>query len=497
MLRDNNKKRRIVVVGKGGGGGIDQVQSDWAQTDNTQVDYIKNKPTIKSEWFGTQAEYDLISPKDPDTIYYIEDASGSVVRDGKTYGIKVRITDPELEDLSVTANGTYQSSTKYGYDEVTVNVQPNLTTLNATSNDTYTPTAPVQGYSSVTVNVPAPQLTTLNTTMNGDFTPSSPYVGYSSVRVEVSPSLQNKTVTQNGTVTADQGYDGLGTVTVNVSSVVYPTYLTATYFVSNPSNSFKILDTTTNIAGYRIKGATTWETPATTIAVSDYGELVIEYDLTDNTTLEARQFVGCSDLVKIEFPTSITTIGDECFSYTGLIDYPDMTYVTTTGERLFFNCRIKSMGLTINDNVTRTYANGVFNGFDYTDVIDKVYVNGKVYIALFHTENNGDVDLTNGIDGLPFDTWCMYGGHMHYTLNSLKFPSTLQYLSGLAFNSCTITDLYFYGTTPPQAIPFQSGDSDDIWSGSNITNIYVPSAALTAYQNSPAFADVASIIQGM
>ena len=414
MLKDNNKKRHIVIVGKGGGGGgIDQVQSDWNQTDNTQVDYIKNKPNVKNEWFGTKAEYDLISPKDPDTIYYIEG-------------------NYELENLSATANGTYQSSTKYGYDEVTVNVQPNL---------------------------------------------------------------QNKTVTQNGTVTADQGYDGLGTVTVNVSNV--PTYLTATYFVSNPSNSFKILNSTTNIAGYRIKGSTNWETPATTITASNYGELVIEYNLTDNTTLQGNQFRDCTDLVKIEFPASITTIGDECFWHTGLIDYPDMTYVTTAGDRLFFNCRIKSMGLTINDNVTRNYANGVFNGFDFTDVIDKVYVNGKVYIALFHTENNGDVDLTNGIDGLPFDTWCMYGGHMHYTLNSLKFPSTLQYLSGLCFNSCTITDLYFYGTTPPQAIPFQTGDSDDIWSGSNITNIYVPASALTAYQNSADFADVASKIQAM
>jgi len=35
----------VVEVGSGGGGGS-QVQSDWAQSDNTQVDYIKNKPTI-------------------------------------------------------------------------------------------------------------------------------------------------------------------------------------------------------------------------------------------------------------------------------------------------------------------------------------------------------------------------------------------------------------------------------------------------------------------
>jgi hypothetical protein len=432
MLKDNKKRTHFVVVGKGGGGGIDQVQSDWNQTDTDAVDYIKNKPSVSNEWFGTQAEFDLIDPKDANTVYYIEDANGSVVHNGKTYGIKVMMEQPELENLSVTANGTYQSSTKYGYDEVTVNVQPNL---------------------------------------------------------------QNKTVTSNGNVTADQGYDGLGTVTVNVSNV--PTYLTATYFVSNPSNSFKILDTTTNIAGYRIKGASAWETPATTITASNYGELVIEFNLTDNTTLQARQFIGCSNLVKIEFPTSITTIGDECFFNTGLIDYPDMTYVTTTGERLFFNCPIKSMGMTINDNVTRNYANGVFNGFDRTDVIDKVYVNGKVYIALFHTQNGGDVDLTNGIDGLPFDTWCMYGGHMHYTLNSLKFPSTLQYLSGFAFRDCTITNLYFYGTTPPEWIPLETGSTNDIWSGSNITNIYVPSAALSDYQNSSAFANVVSKIQAM
>ena len=495
MLKDNKKRTHFVMVGKGGGGGIDQVQSDWNQTDDTQVDYIKNKPSVSNEWFGTQAEFDLIDPKDANTVYYIEDANGSVVHNNKTYGIKVHIENPELEDLNVTENGTYQSSTKYGYDEVTVNVQPNLETLNATENDTYTPTSPVQGFNRVVVNVPAPQLTTLNTTMNGDFTPSSPYVGYSSVRVEVSPTLQDKTVNQNGTVTADQGYDGLGSVTVNVSNV--PTYLTATYFVSNPSNSFKILNSTTNIAGYRIKGASTWETPTTTITASNYGELVIEYDLTDNTTLQGNEFKYCSDLVKIEFPTSITTIGDECFYNTGLIDYPDMTYITTAGDRLFFNCPIKSMGLTINDNVTRNYANGVFNGFDRTDVIDKVYVNGKVYIALFHTENNGDVDLTNGIDGLPFDTWCMYAGHMHYTLNSLKFPSTLQYLSGSAFERCTITDLYFYSTTPPEWIPLETGSTNDIWNGSNITNIYVPAAALSDYQNSSAFANVVSKIQAM
>ena len=51
-----------------------QKQADWAQTDSTQVDYIKNKPTVGHvEWWGTQAEYDAVSSKDPNTIYNIID----------------------------------------------------------------------------------------------------------------------------------------------------------------------------------------------------------------------------------------------------------------------------------------------------------------------------------------------------------------------------------------------------------------------------------------
>ena len=221
MLRDtNNKKKHFIVVGKGGGGGIEQVQSDWAQTDNTQVDYIKNKPTVYNEWFGTQAEFDLIDPKDPDTIYYIEDANGSVVHNNKTYGIKVKIEQPELTDVQITSNGTYQHTGYYGYDEVEVNVQPNLTTLNATTNDTYTPTSPVQGYSSVTVNV-QPNLTTLNATTNDTYTPTSPVQGYSEVTVNVQPNLTTLNATANGTYTPTSPVQGYSSVTVNIATPQY------------------------------------------------------------------------------------------------------------------------------------------------------------------------------------------------------------------------------------------------------------------------------------
>lgn len=304
---------------------------------------------------------------------------------------------------------------------------------------------------------------------------------------------QNKTINANGTYTADQGYDGLGTVTVDVQPQGVQ-YLTGYYMVTEASNSFKILNNTNNISGWRFKGDTNWETPSTTISVTNYGLIEIEFNLTDSSIISSGQFRECSTLVKIELPASITTIGGSCFFGAGLIDYPDMTNVTTTGDNIFYMCPIKSMGLTINDNVTRNYNDYTFNGFDQTKVIDKVYVNGAVYVALFYTQNNGHIDFTNGFDGLPIYKWFMYGGHMRYNLNSLKFPSTLQYLGGLSFRNCTVTNLYFYGTTPPECIPFEG---NNIWSGSNITNIYVPASALTAYQNSADFADVASKIQAM
>lgn len=68
-----NDKKSFLLIGNGGGGHASSV--DW--------DDIQNKPTLYNEWFGTQAEYDLIDPKDPDTIYHIE-GSGTVDWDDVT-----------------------------------------------------------------------------------------------------------------------------------------------------------------------------------------------------------------------------------------------------------------------------------------------------------------------------------------------------------------------------------------------------------------------------
>lgn len=73
----NNNRKRTVICGKGGASEItwDEIQGkpNFA-TVATSGDYddLNDKPTILTQWFGTQAEYDAIAEKDPNVIYNIE-----------------------------------------------------------------------------------------------------------------------------------------------------------------------------------------------------------------------------------------------------------------------------------------------------------------------------------------------------------------------------------------------------------------------------------------
>ena len=269
-------------------------------------------------------------------------------------------------------------------------------------------------------------------------------------------------------------------------------YLTATYMVYEPSNSFKILDSTSNIAGWRFKGDTTWETTSTTIEVTGYGLIEIEFDLTDNTTISSYQFQYNNNLVKVEIPSTITTIGDWAFAWTKLSNLFDLSNVTNLGMGAFYSNNISGLDYTINNNVSRSGWDSKCMANMWNKFVNKIYVNGTVYCTLANVPNNSNIDFSNGIDGLPIYKWYILLDSK--TLDSLKFPATLTNITGRAFSNCTITDIYFYGTTPPVSDDY---DNEGIWYGSNITNIYVPAEALTAYQNSPAFADVVSKIQAM
>lgn len=115
---------------------------------------------------------------------------GSVKYNGSMLKGSIELkTGGEIEPITITENGVITAPEGIdGYNPITVNVQPNLITLNASDNGTYIPGEGVDGYNEVVVNV--------------------------------QPNLQDLTITANGNYSAEAPYDGLGEVIVNVSQEI-------------------------------------------------------------------------------------------------------------------------------------------------------------------------------------------------------------------------------------------------------------------------------------
>ena len=132
-----------------------------------------------------------------------------------TFSLQTKTATPTKSSQNITYDAGYD-----GLEKVTINPIPNeyiqpSGTKSITSNGTYNAPDGVDGYNPVTVDV-QPNLGTLNVTANGNYTPTETD-GYSSVSVNVQPSLTTLSVTENGTYTAsDSGVDGYSSVTVNV-----------------------------------------------------------------------------------------------------------------------------------------------------------------------------------------------------------------------------------------------------------------------------------------
>lgn len=143
-----------------------------------------------------------------------------------------RIKNTELSAIAAAIRSKNGESTAYKPAEMAQAIldiptgSAVLESLSVTQNGSYTPGTGVDGYSSVSVNVP-------NSYGSGD---EGKIVHNGEL---VALNLQSKTATQNGTVTPDSGYDGLSSVEVNVSGGggEWRDSLSVNWDFSNPVNT--------------------------------------------------------------------------------------------------------------------------------------------------------------------------------------------------------------------------------------------------------------------
>lgn len=234
-------------------------------------------------------------------------------------------------------------------------------------------------------------------------------------------------------------------------------------------NNTKIKKITSLGSITQLRGNTSWDT-ATFKNCTELREVVLPSTLTDITCA----FYGCTNLNTINLE-NISILGQWAFRgcdnlHLGELYLPNLTYIdsATFGfkERVISCNRITSLGhITELRGGIPASRYGVFSQFK--DLIE--------------------VNLHEGITKIGATAFfeCT-------SLPEITLPSTVTRIEQWAFGDCPLLkELTCLATTPPDI----SGGGDAGFS--NLTNIYVPSASVSAYQSASVWSSYASKIQAI
>lgn len=139
------------------------------------------------------------------------------------------------------------------------------------------------------------------------------------------------------------------------------------------------------------------------------------------TLIANKAFANCTDLKKASLPATLTTLGDEVFVNTGLIDsIPELSHISNVGERIFADCKqLKTINYTAN----------------------------KVYKYMFEGCSKLET-VTFGEDNANLDnvTEIARGAFKGTAIKEITLPKQLSEVSDFAFQGCDkLEKVYVWG----------------------------------------------------
>lgn len=421
-----------------------------------------------------------------------------------------------LDVKTITENGTYPASEDEldGYSSVTVNVpSPDIESKTITQNGTYNAADDnLDGYSSVSVNVTKATLGVKSIIQNGVYDASDDGVdGYSRVTVETpTPVVDSKIITANGQYLAsDEGLAGYSGVNVSVpgATLVSKTITeNGTYNASyDRADGYSSVEVNVEGSSYTdlmdllasaptsIVGSdgiqlndTTAKTDATIIpSYIGTGKAILEVSFAEITEVRNDAFYNCIRLTNINLPKCVT-IGTEAFYN---IPYQASTSVTVNlpkvvsiGGSAFKGSKVSGI---IDLPECETIGNNAFESCGKITGLNLPKLKTLGSLAFGRGDNkNYDVNLP------LIETIGEQAFRGIANTNFVIGPNCTSIGKNLFYDG-TVTNLYVQATTPPTL----SGNFAS--STSNITHIYVPAGSVSAYQAASNWSNYASIIEAM
>ncbi len=208
--------------------------------------------------------------------------------------------------------------------------------------------------------------------------------------------------------------------------------------------------------------------------------------------IEDSAFSGCDNLLEVTIPSSVSEIGDGAFAYCDNLGGFLGKFATADNRCLIVRGSLEAFapaGLTtysVAEGVTEI-GGGAFEGCEVlTSIALPSTVNEIDDRAFAYCLALESLIIPSGVSEVNTSTFegCT-------ALTTVVLPATINEVDALAFKGCSaLQSIYCAATTPPR---ITAGTFDDIASDAVI---YVPTAALAAYQSASVWSTYSSKIVG-